>query len=159
MIIFVTTYFMIRTEKSIEINCSKNNAQDFLFNLNNIPFWQKEIKRVEWKTPPPAKAGTEITLVPRFSGNKIKHNYVVLELSSDVLSIKRYDRYVTLETIIRLNEINSHKTEVTIEYIAGKYGIPKFLWPYVRFLSGIEARRRLKKIKKVVEKNMVKEIV
>ena len=61
----------------------------FAENPDNAPIWYKNIKSVEWKTPPPAQVGSQVAFVAHFLGRRMAYTYEIVELVHNKLLIMR----------------------------------------------------------------------
>jgi hypothetical protein len=43
----------------------------FAADLSNAPEWYANIDSVEWRTPPPARVGSQVAFVARFLGRRL----------------------------------------------------------------------------------------
>ena len=64
----------------IEIARPRDDVSAFAADPANAPAWYKNIKAVEWQTPPPAVVGTKVHFRARFLGRTLDYTYEVREL-------------------------------------------------------------------------------
>jgi Activator of Hsp90 ATPase homolog 1-like protein len=55
----------------------------FACDPDNAPQWYVNIRRIEWKTPPPLALGSELSFVAKFMGRELSYTYEVRELIRD----------------------------------------------------------------------------
>jgi uncharacterized membrane protein len=63
----------------IEINRPRAEVSAFAADPNNATAWYKNIKSVEWETPPPLAIGSRIGFGARFLGRTLDYTYEVRE--------------------------------------------------------------------------------
>ena len=63
-----------------EIKCPRGRVSAFAADPANATAWYKNIKSVEWETPPPAVVGSRIRFSARFLGRTLDYTYEVREL-------------------------------------------------------------------------------
>jgi uncharacterized membrane protein len=63
----------------IEIERLREEVSTFAADPNNAVAWYKNIKSVEWLTPPPAVVGSRMRFVARFLGRTLDYTYEVRE--------------------------------------------------------------------------------
>lgn len=64
----------------IEIRRPRDEVAAFAADPSNAPAWYKNIKAVEWQTPPPAVVGSRIRFHAQFLGRALDYTYEVREL-------------------------------------------------------------------------------
>jgi uncharacterized membrane protein len=64
----------------VEIERPRDQVSAFAADLTNAPAWYKNIKAIEWQTPPPAVVGSRIRFRARFLGRTLVYTYEVREL-------------------------------------------------------------------------------
>src|SRR5438128_12226832 len=63
---------------SIVIQRPRGMVANYAANPDNAPRWYVNIKRVEWKTPPPLALGSEIAFVAEFLGRRLAYTYRIM---------------------------------------------------------------------------------
>lgn len=63
----------------IEIERARNEVSAFAADPANATAWYKNIKAVEWETPPPAVVGSKLRFRARFLGRTLEYTYEVRE--------------------------------------------------------------------------------
>lgn len=61
----------------IEIRRPREEVSAFAGDPGNAPAWYKNVKSVEWETPPPAAVGSRMRFRARFLGSKLEYTYEV----------------------------------------------------------------------------------
>jgi hypothetical protein len=64
----------------IEIDCPRAEVAVFAADPTNATAWYKNIKAVEWQSPPPAVVGSRIRFSAQFLGRTLDYTYEVREL-------------------------------------------------------------------------------
>jgi uncharacterized membrane protein len=67
----------------IEINRPRAEVSAFAADPTNATAWYKNIKAVEWQTPPPAVVGSRIRFSAQFLGRTLDYTYEVRELEPE----------------------------------------------------------------------------
>ena len=63
----------------IEINRPREEVAAFAADPGNATAWYKNIKAVEWETPPPAAVGSRLRFRAQFLGRTLEYTYEVRE--------------------------------------------------------------------------------
>ena len=64
----------------IVIQRPRDEVAAYSANPDNAPNWYRNIKTVEWKTPPPVRVGSHVAFVASFLGRRMAYTYEVTEL-------------------------------------------------------------------------------
>src|SRR5947209_6575088 len=64
----------------IEIERPRDEVAEFAADPDNATAWYKNIKSVEWATPPPTVVGSRLRFVAQFLGRTLEYTYEVREL-------------------------------------------------------------------------------
>ena len=64
----------------IEIQRPRDEVSAFAADPSNATAWYKNIRGVEWETPPPAVVGSRVRFVAGFLGRTLEYTYEVREL-------------------------------------------------------------------------------
>jgi uncharacterized membrane protein len=64
----------------IEVNRPRDEVSAFAADPSNASAWYKNIKAIEWQTPPPAVVGSRIRFRAQFLGRTLDYTYEVRDL-------------------------------------------------------------------------------
>lgn len=64
----------------IEIGCPREKVSAFATDPTNATAWYKNIKAVEWETPPPTVVGSRVRFSAEFLGRTLDYTYEFWEL-------------------------------------------------------------------------------
>jgi uncharacterized membrane protein len=70
----------VDVETEVVIDRPRTEVAAFASDLGNTTRWYSNIKSVEWRTPPPARAGSRLAFVARFLGRTLSYVYEVREV-------------------------------------------------------------------------------
>jgi uncharacterized membrane protein len=66
----------------INIERPRDEVSAFAADPSNATAWYKNIKSVEWETPPPAVVGSRVRFRAQFLGHKLEYTYEVREIEA-----------------------------------------------------------------------------
>src|SRR5829696_4634696 len=64
----------------IEIARPRDEVGAFASDPTNVTLWYRNIRSVEWETPPPLAVGSRLRFVAQFLGRKLRYTYEVREV-------------------------------------------------------------------------------
>lgn len=70
----------VDVQSEIEITRPRDEVAAFAADPDNATAWYKNIKAVEWETPPPVSVGSRIRFRAQFLGRSLEYTYEVREL-------------------------------------------------------------------------------
>ena len=74
----------VRTEIEIEIERPRDEVAAFVVDPMNATAWYRNIKTVEWETPPPLAVGSRLRFRAQFLGRTHEYTYEVREIEPGV---------------------------------------------------------------------------
>jgi hypothetical protein len=110
----------------VEIDRSRNDVAAYASDPDNATTWYENIKAVEWRTPPPAVAGSRIAFVATFLGRRLEYTYEVNEMvAGERFVMSTTEGPFPMETTYTWDDANpggltwSFATEVILEDSSG----------------------------------------
>ena len=114
---------------AIEIDRPRSEVADYVSNPENASAWYENIKKVEWKSPKPLSAGSEIAFEAEFMEQTLDYTYQVTE-------------YVPGESLVMSSTYGRRIHDANIVATMLVYGIPRLRTnnpeDFVRFATLIE---------------------
>jgi uncharacterized protein YndB with AHSA1/START domain len=65
---------------AIEIDRPRSEVAAFAADPANATAWYRNIKAIEWESPPPAAVGSRVAFVAKFLGRRLAYTYEIREL-------------------------------------------------------------------------------
>jgi carbon monoxide dehydrogenase subunit G len=99
----------------IEIARPRNEVAAFAADPDNARRWYRNIKSVEWRTPPPVSVGGRIAFVASFLGRRLEYTYEVAELvPGERLVMRTADGPFAMETTYEWRDGAADSTHMTL---------------------------------------------
>ena len=105
---------------SIVIQRPRGMVANYAANPDNAPRWYVNIKRVEWKTPPPLRIGSRIAFVARFLGRTLSYTYQVIEYIPEEYFVMRTAR--PSSTVTSIEQVSGQSWGHTARTVSGTDG-------------------------------------
>jgi uncharacterized membrane protein len=136
----------------IDIERPRDEVSGFAADPNNATAWYKNIRSVEWETPPPAAVGSRIRFVAQFLGRTLEYTYEVHE-------IDRGRRFVMstaegpfpMETIYTWEDAGEAATRMTLRNRGEPSGFAAFSAPVMARAMRRANRADLRRLKQLLE--------
>jgi uncharacterized membrane protein len=136
----------------IDIERPRDVVSGFAADPNNATAWYKNIRSVEWETPPPAAVGSRIRFVAQFLGRTLEYTYEVHE-------IDRGRRFVMstaegpfpMETIYTWEDAGEAATRMTLRNRGEPSGFAAFSAPVMARAMRRANRADLRRLKQLLE--------
>jgi hypothetical protein len=124
----------------------------FAGNPDNAPVWYVNIKRVEWKTPRPARGGTRVRLVVRFLGRPLAYTYEVVDLVPGArLVMRTVDGPFPMETTYEWEDAGPASTRMTLRNRGAPRGFSAWITPVIGMAVRRATRKHLARLKAFLE--------
>lgn len=112
----------------IVINRPREAVAAFAADPSNVPRWYVNIKSIEWKTPPPARVGSEVGFVAHFLGRQMAYTYKIVEfVPSQLLVMTTAEGPFPMETSYTWESRGPEQTEMTLRNRGNPSGFSKLL--------------------------------
>jgi hypothetical protein len=82
----------------IEIGAPRDVIAAYACDPDNAMSWQRQIKGVEWQTPPPLAVGSRVAFVTRLMGSPVSYVYQIEELVPGERLVMTADEPFTMQT-------------------------------------------------------------
>ena len=99
----------------IEIERPRSDVAAFAADPDNATRWYKNIKSVEWQTPPPAVVGSQVRFVAQFLGRTLEYTYTVREIDPGrCFVMSTSEGPFPMETTYRWEDTGAGGTKMTL---------------------------------------------
>src|SRR5690242_15507227 len=99
----------------IVIRRARAEVAAFAGDPTNATAWYKNIKSVEWDTPPPAAVGSRVRFLARFLGRTLEYTYEIRELdAARRLVMRTAEGPFPMETSYEWSDAGSGATSMTL---------------------------------------------
>ncbi len=124
----------------------------FAADPSHVPLWYVNIKSVEWKTPPPAVAGSRIAFVAEFLGRRLAYTYEIVELvPGERLVMRTTEGPFPMETSYTWTDAGEGHTRMTLRNRGNPTGFSAWLTPLMSWMMRRENRKDLARLKMRLE--------
>jgi uncharacterized membrane protein len=128
----------------IEIDRPRSEVADYVSNPENATAWYENINKVEWRTPKPLSAGSEVAFEAEFIDRTIEYTYQVTEfVPGESLVMSSTSAPFPMETSYRFSDTPSGGTKVELRNVAHD--------PDTASAIEIDNRKDLARLKSILE--------
>jgi hypothetical protein len=119
---------------------------------SNAPRWYVNIERVEWKTAPPLRIGSEVAFVAHFLGRRLGYTYRVTALEPERrLVMKTAEGPFPMETAYEWEAVAGNATRMRLRNRGTASGFSAWLAPFMSWSIRRANRKDLAKLKALLE--------
>lgn len=118
----------------------------------NAPAWYVNIKSVEWKTPPPLRAGSRLAFAAQFLGRRLTYTYEVTDfIPGSRLVMATAEGPFPMQTTYSWEPAGATGTRMTLRNRGEPHGFALVLTPMLRFAMRRANRSDLARLKRILE--------
>lgn len=136
----------------IIINRPRQVVAEYAANPDNAPAWYTNIKKIEWKTPPPLRLGSRIAFVADFLGRSLAYTYEIIEFEPGgrlVMSTK--EGPFPMETTYTWEDSAGGSTRMRLRNRGAPAGFSVLFAPFMAISMRQANRKDLALLKKLLE--------
>lgn len=136
----------------IEIDRPRAEVAAFAANPDNAPKWYRNIRSVEWQTPPPLRTGSRIAFVARFLGRRLAYTYEIVTLiEGERLVMRTAEGPFPMETQYRWETIGNDATLMTLRNHGEPAGFSRWVAPFIGAMMRRANRKDLQLLKRILQ--------
>jgi len=134
------------------IRCPQNKVAEYSAEPDNAPQWYTNIKSVEWKTPKPLSAGSQIIFIAQFLGRQLRYTYQVVEyVPNQKMVMRTAEGPFPMETTYTWESVNNAVTRMTLRNRGVPSGFSKLLAPFIAKAMRKANKKDLARLKQILE--------
>jgi uncharacterized protein YndB with AHSA1/START domain len=136
----------------IDIERPRAEVAAYATDPDNATSWYRNIKRIEWKTPPLLEVGSRVAFVARFLGRAINYTYEIGELEpGERLVMATSEGPFAMETTYTFSDAPNGGTHVTLRNRGRPSGFAKVTAPMMTGAMRRANQKDLKELKRICE--------
>lgn len=136
----------------VEVARSRCEVASFAADPGNATAWYRNIRSVEWETPPPLEVGTRVAFVARFLGRRLAYTYEVREFNpGERLVMSTADGPFAMETTYAWEGTADGATRMTLRNRGTPSGFVAVTAPAMVAAMRRANRKDLNQLKRIVE--------
>jgi hypothetical protein len=142
----------VSVQTEIEIRRRREEVAAYASDPDNATAWYRNIKAVEWETPPPLAVGSRIAFVATFLGRRLSYTYEVREL----VPLERFvmstaEGPFPMETTYTWEDLEGGATRMTLQNHGDPAGFSKVAAPLVAGAIQRANTKDLRLLKRILE--------
>jgi hypothetical protein len=127
---------------------------DYAADPANAPEWYANIVSIEWKSPPPARVGSEVAFVARFLRRRLAYTYEFVELMPcERLVMRTQQGAFPMETTYTWSRESDFSTRMTLRNRGEPTGFSRLVLPFMTFAMRRANRKDLRALKSILERS------
>jgi len=136
----------------IIINRPAETVSAYAADPSNAPDWYVNIKSAQWRTPPPLRAGAEVTFTAHFLGRRLEYTYEVVEfIPGERLVMRTAQGPFPMETTYTWASTGNGSTRMTLRNRGEPAGFSKVLAPFMAGAMRRANNKDLARLKSILE--------
>ncbi|MDQ3644110.1 MAG: SRPBCC family protein [Actinomycetota bacterium] len=136
----------------IEIGRPRDEVSAFAADPANATAWYKNIKSVEWETPPPAVVGSRMRFVAQFLGRTLEYTYEVREIEPGSRFVMNTAQGpFPMETVYLWEDAGQGVTKMTLRNRGEPAGFAALSAPFVTRAMRHANKADLRRLKDLLE--------
>lgn len=138
----------------IIVRIPRNEVSAYAAEPDNAPSWYVNIKSVEWKTPPPLRAGSQVAFVAQFLGKRMAYTYEVMTfIPGKRLVMRTSEGPFPMETEYGW-ESTAGGTRMTLRNHGSPSGFSRLVAPLMAFAMRRANKKDLFRLKAILEQHL-----
>ncbi len=136
----------------VEVARSRRDVASFAADPDNVAAWYRNIRSVEWETPPPLGVGTRVAFVAQFLGRRLAYTYEVRAHDpGDRLVMSAADGPFAMETTYEWEDTADGTTRMTLRNRGTPSGFAAVTAPAMAAAMRRANRKDLQQLKRILE--------
>jgi hypothetical protein len=138
----------------IEISRPRAEVAAYAADPDNVTAWYRDIRSVEWQTPPPLAVGSRLAFVAAFLGRRLAYTYEVLEhVPGERFVMSTAEGPFPMETTYTWRDAPAGGTRMSLRNRGEPAGFSKVAAPVVARAIRRANHRDLLQLKEILERS------